>query len=110
LKSTDAEFPAGEIRKAGYQVVWRGQRTWNGVAILSRGAEPLLTRDTLPGDPSDEQARYIEAAVYPKSWSAAFTCRMATRSLDRNLTTSLRGSSVFPAMRASSCARGCRPY
>src|SRR4030095_12615447 len=63
LKSTDAEFPAGEIRKAGYQAVWRGQRTWNGVAILSRGAEPLLTRNALPGDPSDEQARYIEAAV-----------------------------------------------
>jgi exodeoxyribonuclease III len=63
LKSTDAEFPAGEIRKAGYQAVWRGQRTWNGVAILSRGAEPLLTRNALPGDPSDDQARYIEAAV-----------------------------------------------
>jgi exodeoxyribonuclease-3 len=63
LKSTDAEFPAGEIRKAGYQAVWRGQRTWNGVAILSRGAEPLLTRQALPGDPDDDQARYIEAAV-----------------------------------------------
>ena len=63
LKSTDAEFPAAEIRKAGYQAVWRGQRTWNGVAILSRGAEPLLTRHALPGDPNDDQARYIEAAV-----------------------------------------------
>jgi exodeoxyribonuclease III len=63
LKCTDAEFPAGEIGKAGYQAVWHGQRTWNGVAILSRGAAPLLTRQTLPGDPDDEQARYIEAAV-----------------------------------------------
>ena len=52
LKSTDAEFPAAEIRKAGYQAVWRGQRTWNGVAILSRGAEPLLTRNALPGEPA----------------------------------------------------------
>jgi exodeoxyribonuclease-3 len=63
LKSTDAEFPAGEIRKAGYQAVWHGQRTWNGVAILSRGAAPQLTRRDLPGDSRDDQARYIEAAV-----------------------------------------------
>ena len=38
LKSTDAEFPAEAIRKAGYHSVWRGQKTWNGVAILARGA------------------------------------------------------------------------
>ena len=43
--------------------MWRGQTSWNGVAILARGAEPVLTRDALPGDPDDEQARYIEAAV-----------------------------------------------
>jgi exodeoxyribonuclease III len=63
LKSADAEFPAAAIRKAGYHAVWRGQKTWNGVAILSRGAEPVVTRTALPGDPSDTQSRYIEAAV-----------------------------------------------
>jgi exodeoxyribonuclease-3 len=41
----------------------RGQRTWNGVAILSPGREPVVTRTALPGDPNDIEARYIEAAV-----------------------------------------------
>src|SRR6187200_1502216 len=63
LKATDAEFPADAIRKAGYHAVWRGQKTWNGVAILARGCEPILTLNELPGDPADEQSRYIEAAV-----------------------------------------------
>ena len=63
LKCADAEFPAGPIKQAGYDAVWRGQRTWNGVAILSRGAQPLVTRTMLPGDGKDAQARYIEAAV-----------------------------------------------
>ena len=62
LKCTDAEFPVAAIEKAGYHAVWRGERTWNGVAILSR-RKPVLTRTELPGDPSDEQARYIEAAI-----------------------------------------------
>jgi exodeoxyribonuclease-3 len=43
--------------------VWRGQKTWNGVAILARKSDPVLTRTALPGDPADDQARYIEAAV-----------------------------------------------
>jgi exodeoxyribonuclease-3 len=63
LKCTDAEFPAGALREAGYHAVWRGQRTWNGVAILSRGGEPVVTRTALPGDATDSEARYIEAAV-----------------------------------------------
>lgn len=63
LKAEDAAFPIAAIREAGYGAVWRGQRTWNGVAILARGAEPVLTRRSLPGDPADAQARYIEAAV-----------------------------------------------
>src|SRR6186997_113037 len=63
LKSTDAEFPAAAIRKAGYHAVWRGQKTWNGVAILSRSGEPVLTQAELPGDPHDTQSRYLEAAV-----------------------------------------------
>jgi exodeoxyribonuclease III len=63
LKCTDAQFPVDAIKQAGYHAVWRGQRTWNGVAILSRGSAPIVTRTALPGDPKDEQARYIEAAI-----------------------------------------------
>ena len=63
LKATDGQFPQAAIAAAGYGAVWRGQPTWNGVAILARGAEPVLTRDALPGDPSDAQRRYLEAAV-----------------------------------------------
>jgi len=63
LKSTDADFPAQAIEKAGYGAVWRGQKSWNGVAILARNAEPVLTRTALPGDAKDTEARYIEAAV-----------------------------------------------
>lgn len=63
LKAADADFPAEAIRSAGYEAVWIGQRSWNGVAILARGAQPVLTRCGLPGDPSDGQSRYIEAAV-----------------------------------------------
>jgi exodeoxyribonuclease-3 len=63
LKAAGRDFPLWAIEKAGYGAVWRGQQTWNGVAILARGAEPVLTRDALPGDPADSQSRYIEAAV-----------------------------------------------
>jgi len=63
LKCTDAEFPVRELDKAGYDAVWRGDKAWNGVAILSRHGEPVLTRTALPGDDDDRQARYIEAAV-----------------------------------------------
>jgi exodeoxyribonuclease III len=63
LKATDREFPITAIEQAGYGAVWRGQKSWNGVAILARGCEPVLTRAALPGDPADEQGRYIEAAV-----------------------------------------------
>jgi exodeoxyribonuclease-3 len=63
LKAADREFPKAAIEKAGYRVAWRGQKTWNGVAILARGREPVVTRSELPGDPDDTQARYIEAAV-----------------------------------------------
>ena len=63
LKAADRDFPKPEIERAGYGAVWRGQKTWNGVAILARGSEPILTLNELPGDPSDTQSRYIEAAV-----------------------------------------------
>jgi exodeoxyribonuclease-3 len=63
LKAEDARFPGEALAEAGYGAVWRGEKTWNGVAILARGAEPVLTRKALPGDPHDRQSRYIEAAV-----------------------------------------------
>ena len=63
LKSTDSDFPHAALAKAGYGAVWRGQRTWNGVAILARNADPVLIRDALPGNSRDDQARYIEAAI-----------------------------------------------
>jgi exodeoxyribonuclease-3 len=63
LKSTDADFPMDAIEKAGYGAVWHGQKTWNGVAILTRKADPVLIRTELPGDRDDHDARYIEAAV-----------------------------------------------
>lgn len=63
LKATDRQFPATALADAGYGAVWRGESSWNGVAILAKGQEPVLTQSELPGDPDDKQARYIEAAV-----------------------------------------------
>ncbi|TCR70708.1 exodeoxyribonuclease III [Rhizobium sp. BK376] len=63
LKTPDDKFPRKAIEQAGYGAIWHGQKSWNGVAILARGAEPLLTRRGLPGDPDDTHSRYIEAAV-----------------------------------------------
>lgn len=64
LKSTDQDFPHEALREAGYAAVWHGQKSWNGVAILARGEQlPVVTRRGLPGDPTDLQSRYIEAAV-----------------------------------------------
>jgi exodeoxyribonuclease III len=64
LKATDAAFPIAAIRAAGYGARWAGQRSWNGVAILARGMDPIETRRVLPGDPADDQSRYLEAAVH----------------------------------------------
>ena len=63
LKSPDERFPITALREAGYGAVWLGQKSWNGVAILARGADPIVTRHGLPGEPADTQSRYIEAAV-----------------------------------------------
>ncbi|HQS47728.1 MAG: exodeoxyribonuclease III [Rhizobiales bacterium 24-66-13] len=63
LKAPSDRFPRREIEQAGYGAVWHGQKSWNGVAILARGAEPIETRRGLPGDPDDSHSRYIEAAV-----------------------------------------------
>jgi exodeoxyribonuclease III len=63
LKTADATFPVAAIAKAGYGAVWAGQKAWNGVAILAKGADPIETRRSLPGLPHDAQSRYLEAAV-----------------------------------------------
>lgn len=63
LKSTEERYPHAELEAAGYRSLVVGQGAWNGVAILSRSGEPQLVRKTLPGDASDRQARYLEAAV-----------------------------------------------
>ena len=63
LKCTDEAFPEGAMKALGYSAIWHGQRSWNGVALLSRVGEPVETRRALPGDPNLEQSRYIEAAI-----------------------------------------------
>ena len=63
LKAPQENFPEQAIRDAGYNVIWHGQKSWNGVAILARGREIKELRRVLPGDPEDLHSRYIEAVV-----------------------------------------------
>jgi exodeoxyribonuclease-3 len=63
LKAPQEKFPEQAIRDAGYGAIWHGQKSYNGVAILARGREPLETQRGLPGEPNDPHSRYIEASV-----------------------------------------------
>ena len=63
LKAPQEKFPEQAILDAGYQAIWHGQKSWNGVAILARGVAPLEAGRGLPGDPDDVQSRYLEAVV-----------------------------------------------
>jgi len=63
LKAPQDKFPEAAIRAAGYGVIWHGQKSWNGVAILAKQAQPVELCRVLPGDPDDLQSRYIEAKV-----------------------------------------------
>ena len=63
LKAPQERFPEGPIRDLGYEAVWHGQKSWNGVAILSRVGAIHETRRGLPSDPDPAQSRYLEAAV-----------------------------------------------
>jgi exodeoxyribonuclease III len=63
LKCTDEAFPDDAIEALGYSAIWHCQKSWNGVALLSRVGAPVETRRALPGDPNLEQSRYIEAAI-----------------------------------------------
>lgn len=63
LKSPNEKFPLTAINDAGYQAIWHGQKSWNGVAILSRGMEMKEVRRILPGDEEDVHSRYLEAII-----------------------------------------------
>lgn len=63
LKASPDKFPEAAIRDAGYEAIWHGQKSWNGVAILSHCGTPVETRRGLPDDPNPDQSRYLEAAV-----------------------------------------------
>ncbi len=63
LKTSDETFPEADIRDAGYGVLWHGQKSWNGVAILAQGQEPVERQRGLAGEPEDEHSRYLEAEI-----------------------------------------------
>jgi exodeoxyribonuclease-3 len=63
LKTPDDKFPVEALREAGYEAIWHGQKSFNGVAILAKGTKPVERRRGLPGDPDDTHSRYIEAEV-----------------------------------------------
>lgn len=63
LKAPYEKFPQKAIEDAGYNAIWHGQKSWNGVAILAKNATPEEIRRVLPGDPEDSHSRYIEATV-----------------------------------------------
>jgi exodeoxyribonuclease III len=65
IKCADEAFPIEDVRSAGYDGVWHGQKGFNGVAILTpvEAGPPALRRTGLPGDPDDTHSRYIEAEV-----------------------------------------------
>ncbi len=63
LKAPQEKFPEHAIREAGYGLIWHGQKSWNGVAILAKGLDPVETQRGLPGDPDDLHSRYIEATI-----------------------------------------------
>jgi len=64
LKAPQEKFPEGPIRDLGYGMVWHGQKSWNGVAILAKGADPVEVTRALPGDPDDLHSRYLEANTH----------------------------------------------
>src|SRR5882762_4201220 len=63
LKAPQEKFPEKAIQDAGYNALWHGQKSWNGVAILARSGQPQEIRRVLPGDPEDSHSRYIEASI-----------------------------------------------
>ena len=86
-------FRSPPSSKAGYGAVWRGQKTWNGVAILARNADPVLIRDRAARRSATTTRRATSKPPSTASSSPASICRTAIRSPGRNSTTSSTGSS-----------------
>ncbi|HMO43381.1 MAG TPA: exodeoxyribonuclease III, partial [Phenylobacterium sp.] len=63
IKTQDEGFPVAEFEKLGYGAIWHGQKSFNGVAILAKGAQPAEVRRGLAGEPEDDHSRYLEADV-----------------------------------------------
>jgi exodeoxyribonuclease III len=63
LKAPQEKFPEEAIKEAGYNAIWHGQKSWNGVAILARNEDIQEIQRGLPGDDEDTHSRYIEAKV-----------------------------------------------
>ena len=107
LKSTDDGFPQAAIEKAGYGAVWRGQKTWNGVAILARNADPVLIRNALPGDAADDRGALYRGRRQRHHRDKHLSCRTAIRSRDRNSNTSSIGSKGCGHTPPNSSSRMC---
>jgi exonuclease III len=91
LKSENHKFPERALKDAGYNAIWQGQKSWNGVAILAK-SEIKELRNDLPGEDEEfTHSRYIEAFVMA-SWSVAFTCPTAILGPARNSITNCAGS------------------
>lgn len=63
LKAPQEKIPEQAIKDAGYHAIWHGQKSWNGVAILTRGKPSVEIRRVLPGDSEDVNSRYVEAKI-----------------------------------------------
>jgi len=63
LKTSDETFPEADIRAAGYGAVWHGQKSWNGVAVLAKGQDPIERQRGLAGETEDDHSRYLETEV-----------------------------------------------
>jgi exodeoxyribonuclease-3 len=101
IKTQDEGFPRRRVREDRLPAIWHGQKGFNGVAILADGIAPVEAGRGLPGDPEDEQARYIEADVNGSGWSIS-TCPTAIRIRGPSSTTRSRGwSAAHPPRRAA---------
>lgn len=63
LKTSDEQYPDAALREIGYRSIWHGQKSYNGVAVLARGTDPVEVRRGLPGDPDDSHSRYLAAML-----------------------------------------------
>jgi exodeoxyribonuclease-3 len=64
IKTQDESFPADEFERIGYKSIWHGQKSFNGVAILAMGEQPVELRRGLDGEPEDDHSRYLEAEIF----------------------------------------------